>query len=56
VNSTDIEQRLWERYENKLGEARSADAQENPPDVLIAEDFIEARIGGVGSFRPIEDA
>lgn len=48
---------LWARYTAKLAEARSIDAQENPTQEFMADEWDNARFTGVaGRFRPIEDA
>ena len=48
---------LWKQYETKLGEARSIDAQENPTQEFMADEWDNARfIGVAGPFRPIESA
>lgn len=55
VNSLDTADRMWDRYLDKLSEARTIDAQEEPAQLLIVDEFIEARAGtGDGAFRPIE--
>lgn len=47
-------QRLFQEYETKLAEARSVDAQEEPPEELVADQWIEARFGVAEPFRGIE--
>ena len=45
---------FWEEYKNKVSEAWSADGMEGSPDRLIADEWIEARLSGVDSYRPID--
>lgn len=55
TNSQDLEASLWKHYVFRVAEARSIDAQENPPTQLLAEEFIEARLGAAAAFRPFGD-
>lgn len=52
TNSAALEDTLWERYNDKLDEARAMDGQENPAEQIESDDFLVARLGGPG-FRRI---
>lgn len=43
-NQTDSDT-LWQRYQAKLSLARSYDGQQNPPRVIEADEFVNARFG-----------
>jgi hypothetical protein len=43
TGSSNIAQLMEQRYQNKLREARSADATEGMPDKIMADDFINVR-------------
>jgi hypothetical protein len=43
TGSSNIAQLMEQRYQNKLREARSADATEGMPDRIMADDFINVR-------------
>lgn len=55
TNSGTVTTKMDQLAAAKLALARSIDAQEEPPQIIEADDFINARRGG-GKFRPIEPA
>lgn len=53
TNSQSLRENAVARFREKLQEARSVDAMENPQETLLADDFIAAFFGDDEEFRPI---
>lgn len=54
-----LEDQMWQRYKEKIQAARGVDAQQGPVEVMIADDWVDARVEhilGEPGFRPIESS
>jgi hypothetical protein len=57
AKSGTLRRELWKGYDDTLAEARTINAQENPTQEFMADEWDNARfIGVAGPFRPIESA
>jgi len=56
TGSAELLAKLKQDYEDKLGEARSIDGQENPSVVLGFDEFTDAHLGYMSSWRPISSS
>lgn len=54
TNSVEREDKAWERYNEKLSEARSIDSQEGKAEQWVVDEWLDARLSGGDTYRPIE--
>jgi len=52
---SELKNELRQEFKDNMQEARSADAMENLPEELIADEWLDARLEPEDKFRPIED-